>query len=490
MNYKNDIITTMNLLSRILSVLNDFGNDQFTEFYSLNAFQETSNDINIQCNNIWDGNIVKFNTYLKGIVCEIERNSDQSKYIKAYALAKWLDCKMTYNSKNYGGEKLSIWSLLGIAADDDYVQIGALNTNYEETGIWINPKFPIRKTYASDDSDREKRVFNRDAFYGLNGELNNFAYFVWDGTRRINNIIISGEALADAEDGKLSIAFAPMTSKQNILKKKYGSFTRKGYQKCGISISLGNFGKELYYRMLEDWKIAADNGADIIFMPEALGTESVDGTNEENDKFFYDLYRNRIEKGQHVPYITIWPSYWHDSENGATITYASGFVIGTQYKYYPFVSKRDNREEALREYDIKESMIIHIPFVHRVSVLICSEFLSDNESRWSDFLCRCFGVSLLIVPSYSYGGQDFINKVQGYVGYDTTVIWGNCCGAAYEANCCGACSIPGTNNIEMFKCDNGGSCDGVKACIFMTKLPLRQLVYRDAFKTEVEQIRA
>jgi hypothetical protein len=145
------------------------------------------------------------------------------------------------------------------------------------------------------------------------------------------------------------------------------------------------------------------------------------------------------------------------------------------------IDKVRHKEAALRDYNQREYLIIHIPNVHRIAILICAEFLSDNETKWSDILCRSLGVSFLIVPSYSTGEQDFLNQIGNYVNVDTTVIWGNCCGAIKSNHkSIGAFSKPGENSNEIFNRNAcSGSCDGVNACIFLAKFPVKRLVFKE-----------
>ncbi|MCR5609249.1 MAG: hypothetical protein K6G26_09325, partial [Lachnospiraceae bacterium] len=87
----------------------------------------------------------------------------------------------------------------------------------------------------------------------------------------------------------------------------------------------------------------------------------------------------------------------------------------------------------------------------------------------------------IIVPSFSKGEQDFINLLSNYIKYDTTVVWGNCCGAIKSPQKgIGGCAIAGSCCIELFgdvcKCNN--NCKNIGACIFTIDLPIGQPVIK------------
>ncbi len=497
---KDDIVRIFNIIARALRVLHEIGQEHFSELYSINDFDAILNKIEGVLDDVWDGDVSTLGRYLESMVGQLEEEKNQDIYVKAYGIVVWLDNKFTFltESKINHDKKLrqgieienyiSLWSYLDLD-EIDFREIGALNNNYVETGIWINPKLPVRKSYdAYDDGEinkREKPIGNRDAFWGINNMLNNMSYYMWDGKYKIKNIIMTDTRLA-GENAVLRVAFAPITSKKDVIDCKKVIINRYGITKTGAKIHLNYPEDEINERMISDWKLACKREADIVFMPEVLGTRKVYGEYQENVDWMGDLYRDNMNNDLHSPIITIWPSYWEDGENSITMTYNDGSVIGIQKKHYPYIDKKNHLEEALKEYNVMEYIVIHIPNVHRVAVLICSEFLLDQESKWSDILCRSIGVTLLIVPSYTPGEQDFLNKVSRYNDLGTMVIWGNCCGASKSSvKSIGACSKPGSNSIEVFKrnMECNGECKNVKACIFVVKVPLSVLVNKQVIQS-------
>ncbi len=489
MGVGDEVRGCINLLSIALSVLYEFGDDHFTDLFSLENFEEEETEYETLLDDEWNGDLAKFNFFLEKIVNNLKQSKEQSRFIKAYTIAKWLDDMFTYLKPSKAVGKISLWELCGVN-DTTYTEVGALNSNFCETKVWINPKFPIRTAYDVVDSQRPKRLANRDSFFELNGILKNYSYFRWDGTRTIKNIIISDEAILDKGNDCIAVAFAPVIDRKAFDTKKV-ILNRRGYSISAEEITLKDeVIAILDERIIDDWRLACSEGADVVFMPEILGTSRVDGSNPKNVEWIPEQCKEQMKKDVNVPSITLWPSVWTNRENGITITHSDGSVMGIQYKYIPYSNTREHTQEALRDYRERENIIIHIPNVHRISVLICSEFLADSESGWSEVLCRCLGVSLLLVPSYTPGEQDFLNKIMEYLNTDTTIMWGNCCGAAKNVNkCCGAYSKSGRNTMEIFTGgDCGGKCDGVKACIFMVRIPLKQPAYKETvYRYECEQ---
>jgi predicted amidohydrolase len=182
----------------------------------------------------------------------------------------------------------------------------------------------------------------------------------------------------------------------------------------------------------------------------------------------------RLRNGESLPALTILPSRWSEQHNRATIVGWDGEVLACQDKHIPFVDQKNNKIEALMDLNERVTVLIHIPSVHRIAIVICAEFLSDSKSM-REVICGNLGATLIIVPSYSRGEQDFINTLSALKGYGTTVIWGNCCGAVRgEQKAIGGCGIAGTTKTEIFSsvCKCGYSCENISACIFMVEIPL------------------
>lgn len=506
-----------NILARAISVMSGY-KGTYARFYTLSGFNSTKDKYDSLLDEVWKNRNSRedFIIKLEEMLYEIEVSSQDStvqadkssNYIIAYAICRWMDQRITYRVERDEPNKISLYSIIEID-DTCFFEVGALNDNYADTHVWLNPKFPTRSAYYIDEdggnsgadsaNKRDRHLNNRDALNGINGELQNVSYFSYDGTYEITNIVISDKFIREKKEKTLIIAFAPMNilgdpkvdKNKPYLKTSNTTVIRDGYPKDAFTAELVDLDGIAHNRMMRDWELARRERADVVFMPEMLGDASVDGSDQEKMDWLHAKCIKYIGQHEHVPTLTIWPSYWHDNQNGAAITYRDGSVIGTQYKHYPFViradqskkDQQDSREEAIKHYDINKYYAIHIPGVHRISVLICSEFLSEHMTNWSDILCGSIGVSLLIVPSYSPGEIDFLNDIMRYVDYDTTVVWGNCCSAS--RNCVksvGAVSKPGSYTMETFG-ENRKKCNGVcradQACIFKINIPLEVPIKKD-----------
>ena len=123
----------------------------------------------------------------------------------------------------------------------------------------------------------------------------------------------------------------------------------------------------------------------------------------------------------------------------------------------------------------KHYYIIHLPTVHRIIILICSEFLDFcNGNKAPLFTEAC--CTLVLVPSYSQGEHDFRNSLQALKGFGTSVVWGNSCGISGR-HTIGGCSVAGFDKPYLFSsvCECDGSCKGNESCVFVVSLPLRLL---------------
>lgn len=170
------------------------------------------------------------------------------------------------------------------------------------------------------------------------------------------------------------------------------------------------------------------------------------------------------------------PSLWRSHNNSCQIVYQDGKLLGEQFKFNPYIDKGNRRIESLKSKEKKEIILLHIPGVHRIVVMICSDFLTDQENWLENIICKQLLPTLILVPSFSPGEQDFINSLSITKRYGASVIWGNCCGAKCKGeNQIGGCGIVGTDRIMRFKdkCKCGFTCNGEQSCIFTIELPLK-----------------
>lgn len=470
----------MNLMAAALKIVDIFPG-AYNEIFAIKCYETSSEFVRSKMDSFWSDNdeqfLDKIEDFLNSIETEVHKEHQS---VMAMEFCRWLDFRITYMQKENNEDNVrqyfSLYSLIPLYGDN-FVKIGSLNTNWEDTGIWINPKFGIASPYVIRKGEKiEKKVANRDVFEGINGDLNNCSYTRWNGKNMIKNIVISNEFLLEKPDNVLRIAFAPLSDSSDLIQteekniKRYGNFSFKGEVIKPIDEA-----DTLYQRLKDDWILASDNQADIFFAPELLGTEM----SEKNDGLYNEmilrLSHDRLADGKSVPKVTILPSYWHNNCNSATIVNCDGQIITSQEKHIPFVDKKNGTVEALADLNEWSTVIIHIPNVHRIAIMICAEFLAKEVQHLQEYICGSLGATLVLVPSYSRGEQDFINALSSLKCYGTTVIWGNCCGAIVnDEKGIGGCGIAGTIKTAVFgsKCSCDFSCSGITACVFQIDLPL------------------
>lgn len=421
---------------------------------------------------IFLNNLEKF---LQDIIKETDKNRRE---IMSFAFCQWIDLKITYmrDENTIKGIRayFSLFPLVPLRSNGNVI-IGSLNTNYKETGICINPKFPVTSSHIKYNDEIIKRsLSNRDIFEGINGSLTNCSYIPYSNKNIVKNIILSDTFLNHKEKPIFCIAFSPISNRTDLIQLENQIIERDGRKLNGEIVKPIECAEELLERLKNDWTLAGEMNADIFFAPELLGT----ALSEENDKIYnkiiFDCSSSNLSNSKSVPILTILPSYWINNCNSSTIVDHDGFILAQQEKHIPFVDKKAHKIEALKEKSEWTTILLHIPNVHRIAVVICAEFLSDQE-RIQKFICGSLGATLLIVPSYSRGEQDFINALPGLKCYGTTIIWGNCCGAVTsKEKAIGGCGIAGTSQTITFgsRCNCDFTCQNIKACVFTVSIPL------------------
>lgn len=416
---------------------------------------------------------------LNHILEEIEVLEGEERLIYAIEFCKWLDFHITYvkeeaDSKNGNRQYVSLYHLINTESNQ-VVHIGALNSNYHDTKIWINPKFQVSKPYIMHGEDREdKDISNRDIFEGINGSLKNCCYFIFDNKNYVSNVIVPSDFLGNSKKF-LRIGFSPISDRNDILNIEYIDWTRKGIQQQGVVMGPIVCSEAIKQRFCEDFKSAGDMNVDILFAPEMLGVEAMESVRGTKNETIYKLSIERQEQFLTVPGMVVLPSYWFNHSNIVTITDGTGEVLEKQEKHVPYIDKKNHRIEALQERERWDTVLIHVPQKLRMAIIICAEFLNGKNEGIFDLVCGSLCASLIVVPSYSSGEKDFINALASLKMYGTTVIWGNCCGAIRpDEKAIGGCGIAGTQLTDVFgrvcKCAN--SCTNVNSCIFVLDILL------------------
>ena len=485
-------ICLMNTLAMLFRYIGKFTYPPQT-IHALTGFDEIRNSIYRELNLLFTqgGETENLLNYLQQNYRHIAKKVNQENLLRAYHMCIWVDQMLTY--ENMSEHKLSLYNLVPLRSYD-YVKIDALNDNYKDAGIWINPKLPIFKTAISlgDGREMERAVANRDAFPGINGELKNISYCPWNKEYAVHNIIVPYEYEERSErytaDGNLRIGFIPVSDRSDLITPSCQNVKEGRYEFKKMYIESPADEAHINIRLEEGLELAYANSVDIVFAPEMLGTEQMEQYSGNYNMFVRRIYSKVVINGQKPPLITIMPSLWRNRRNSAAIIYRDGRILGRQEKYVPYIDFNSCSMEGIGKRKMKEFYLIHIGGVHRIAICICAEF---NDQFATDFLCGQLGATLIIVPSYSHGEKDFVNKLGALFPYGTSVIWGDCCGAVvHSPKMIGGCSLVGLNEICRMgdNCKCAFSCDVDKGCLFIAELPLK-VVYSKTAAPVQEPIR-
>lgn len=337
--------------------------------------------------------------------------------VSAVALVFFLDEKVTYEQENSAG-RIDLSPLIN-TDKLIYYEVGHLNSdqNLKKTGIWLNPKFEPGMLLEDAALQKVRPLGNRDSAYFLNSKLNHFRFFDHEEHQvSVKNIILNS---FEASSGNLRIAFSPMCSNGKDLPiiKEVSVSDDEGFQRKGFRIEGLRRKEQLKNRLENDLILAGEQKADIFFAPEILGTEEMISEECGSLSFLRDMVRRRV----YLPPLMLMPSLWKDGKNYSCAAAGTGEKLGEIYKMHPFVHNEKGME-ALEKIENHELLLVHIPQVACVSAMICAEFLAESVKNCGDVLFSCLGVDLLLVPSFSSGERDFINKIGAFRQYGVNVI--------------------------------------------------------------------
>ena len=416
-------------------------------------------------------------------VGELERRLDEivhsdrpERYVHAFQLTVWMDEHISYAKETPPG-MLSLGDLIPDEGEDPVIT-GALNENYSETKIWINPKIDIVNGFFYAYGKAKKRsLFNRDVFRRMNGVLNHVSYFRWDGKNTVRNIIlpIRGDTVRNLNEFK--VAFSPILGFDDPLELGEYPMEHEGIRARGIALDgYRREEDEIRHRFEASWKRACEEGASLYFGAEMMGVPSMYEEEDGHLPYLKELCREAERAGFTPPTLTILPGRWQKQKGSeALLVYRDGRILGWQKRHTRFIDKADHMVEYMEFPDIREFCIVHFPGFYRIGTLICAEFLPQEASISVDLLCKELGCNLLIVPSYSAGEHDYVNSIPAVKPYGTSVIWGNCCGAVqHTPKIIGAVSIAGTDYVGRFGsvCRCRYTCRRETGCLYLARLPL------------------
>ena len=257
----------MNIMAAALQIVTKIP-QTFNEIFASQDYEEISTFVTTTLDAYWNDDnyslLHNIDDFLQTIHEEKDSNRQQ---IMAISFCLWLDFRITYtrDENNIAGKRayFSLASLVSISKDD-YAVVDSLNTNYNKTGIWINPKFPIATPHIVHNEEIfEKNISNRDIFEGINGSLKHCSYVSYDNKNIIKNIIISDTFLTEKDDCSFSIGFSPISDRKDLLQLEDQPIERNGIKYNGELVKPLNHAEELLERLKNDWNLAGDMNVDI-----------------------------------------------------------------------------------------------------------------------------------------------------------------------------------------------------------------------------------
>ena len=467
------VVEYLNSIASLIAIVESFPFST-NQLLALHDFMKIEEETCEEFDSWYEQGYENFMLLLSEKICSLEESNEQNKYVIAYVLCVCLDNKITYLDYD-SSDKVSLWTLLPISKNKPIILKEPLNSNYRQTKIAIHPKYNVYNVWecsqVDDENPKKRSLAIKDAFSGMNGTLNHLSYTEYqdDGLSVIDVIIDCPDSF---NEDCLTIAFSPMTDQDVVLEANeelfFENFSFDAVRVDGVKHDQAD---NMLKRFDDAWCKASSLGADVIFFPEAMGLKQLENKQFSYHKHIKQLSEMVVEKGNIPPKITFLPSFCENRENGVSIVYQDGQSLGKQYKHRPFVAKKEHEMESIIPLKNPTIIIIHIAEVHRIAMMICSDFLTCS-TEMEQMLFADLGITLLLIPSFSKGEQDFISKLSDFKKYGTTVIWGNCCAATIPQRIRGGCCIAALDKINRFnecdKCNN--NCKN--GCVFSIKIPL------------------
>lgn len=426
---------------------------------------------------------------LKEMIAEMNEQPCGKWELYAVALCEWMDQQITYAdpSEAISGGMVSLYPLVPVCSNAQPVILSSLNTNVKETGVCVAPKFPVSMAQMRMDGVLEDRkMAMRGTHFGINDRLINVSYYRWnEKTSHVKHVILSERVLIEEDKcppDHTKIGFSPITNRHDLLKTEITVEKTDGLQLRRKAVKEITDAGHVETRFSASWLMACEESLDVVFGPEMLATDAMVSVEKQGSKFMKSLLKQAAKRGLRPPRLTILPTHWKDGKNRLLIFDESGKHIGTQCKHIPYVSAKENYEEALQSpVEEQDILLIHLKNQHRIAIAICAEFLAGMREYVDDFLCAQLGATLILVPSYSDGEQDFVKALARARPYGTTVVWGNCCGAVPNGNgkirakIIGGCGCAGVDDLSRFgsEANCGFHCGQYEGCLFTVHIPTR-----------------
>lgn len=489
MQQNEAIQTYVNLLAEALQILTQYTEAELSASKAAQDYTSIFDDVRRQLEEAKDKDATYLLETISGLLRKMNDVEAHLKVIYAEALSLGMDKLIDYADRQniWGNGHFCLFDMVPIQNDRPFIRKKPLNDNWKEVGVCIMPKFPVSlaETHIALEL-KERSLSGRNMSYGINGDLINIGYYPWgEDTPNVHHVILSNRVLPDEQGfpSKTCIAFSPISDRQDILRTENKSNTEIGGFNCtGVFVNGVNNTEFLNARYAMSWEKACSFSPDVFFAPEMIATDEMAAIENCGSKYLKPLLTKVAADGKRPPRLTIMPTYWRNRMNKLLIFDETGKYVGEQLKRIAFIDEKNHLAEALiTPPENTDILLIHLKNQQRIAFAICAEYLLGNEEYVSNFLCKTLGATLVLVPSYSKGEQDFLSAISAVKKYGTSVVWGNCCGAVAAMGdeqverIIGACSYAGADDIHRFgekkKCNS--SCGEAGYCVFCVEIPTR-----------------
>lgn len=299
-----------------------------------------------------------------------------------------------------------------IPIEADWYGFFGLNDNAEECGIYLLPWVKCSWEHKSRDVHTSYSIF----YY-----LRNF-YFVRRedlGDYAVQHILMPKRLFYPAlKRREFRVAVSPGTNKEVV--KVTEPYVRDDVRYVSVKPMEGGIEKGISEIVLKVLKKASEQEADVLMLPEMLGTEQILKALQE------ELFARKMIPDNEYPRLIVCPTIWENRKNSCTVFDDMGERIFEQCKHHGVDMKQIQAKEDI-ESD-RMIYILHCFGIGRIAVAICKDFLMVSYLR---ILAECLRVNLLLVPSFTSVDHHFMMLSRKYAELDWSVIWVNACASRW-----------------------------------------------------------
>ena len=332
----------------------------------------------------------------------------------------------------------------------------SLNSNADDTGIFILPKVKSIYSPPSNGEPEQKNALNFVGARrpGIGEELSNIYYYesgdlqIGECRYRAYHSVLNVPGSNDEENQsqikqKVTIAVSPLTNRPLALHDecKFYDLGPPGAPDRRFSVHYRDSNNQLARRILKDIEAAGNEGADIVIFPEMYGCkETVTATDALEDPLPEANVLARAAKSLRgkLPRLILLPTWWHNYFNELYVRSSPERVQCVQKKQFPFrcPQEKDGPEyrEDLRNRDQDQVIhMVHIPGLGRFAFPICRDAIDGvGYVNYVDLMRKTLWATFLLCPSHSPRKTQFQQLGTGAPQYGCYFVWCNACGAAYE----------------------------------------------------------